>query len=519
MKVNKISLFLSLAFLQLFLSQITFTRKYSKKIENSDFNLGESQTLYTSGHFTQILDHFNYDALGEASLPWNMRYLYNNTYWGGADNLSPILFYCGNEGDITAFWNNSGYVVDILSQNLNAYILFAEHRFFGTSMPFGADSYQNENLVYLTTSQAMADYVNFLRYYKVNVLHCEDCPVIAVGGSYGGMLAAWMRMKYPNIIDMALSASGPILQFDGIAPVDNFWKTASSDFFNATSAPQCGELIRKGFDILMSYVSDGTGNEYQTLNQVLNLCSPLASNNDINNLINWLSNAYFGMAAQDYPYAANLFAPLPGWCVNYSCQAFIGLDNNTSNEDLFNAMMRSSNIYYDYMNTSSCYNLSSDDSDDVAGNGWNVLECGEMSSVYGNNGTASDDIFPPNPWDYDAFTASCKESYNLEPDYDWVPNTFGGWNYQEDFQYYSRIIFSNGLLDPYHGGGVLQNISDSLIAIVMNNSAHHLDLRRPTEYDPIEVVNGRAVEEAYLKQWVKELQEDARYRKDLKLIQ
>ena len=44
-------------------------------------------------------------------------------YW---DKKGPIFFYTGNEGPITGFWDNSGFVLEA-AQKFNALVIFGEH--------------------------------------------------------------------------------------------------------------------------------------------------------------------------------------------------------------------------------------------------------------------------------------------------------------------------------------------------------------------------------------------------------
>ncbi|KAI7728310.1 hypothetical protein M8C21_015077, partial [Ambrosia artemisiifolia] len=68
----------------------------------------------------------------------------------------------------------------------------------------------------------------------------------------------------------------------------------------------------------------------------------------------------------------------------------------------------------------------------------------------------------------------------------------------------SNIIFFNGLRDPWSGGGVLKNISKSIIAIVEKEGAHHVDLRFSTSKDPEWLRDVRKREISIMKGWISE---------------
>lgn len=57
-----------------------------------------------------------------------------------------------------------------------------------------------ENLRYLTSEQALADYANFISTLMAANPELARVPWVAFGGSYPGSLAAWIRLKYPHLI-------------------------------------------------------------------------------------------------------------------------------------------------------------------------------------------------------------------------------------------------------------------------------------------------------------------------------
>jgi len=81
---------------------------------------------------------------------------------------------------------------------MHALIVFAEHRYFGGSIP-EIDGIEH-CLSYLSSQEALADYASVVRRIR-SEWGGDKSAVIAFGGSYGGMLSSWMRIMYPHAVD------------------------------------------------------------------------------------------------------------------------------------------------------------------------------------------------------------------------------------------------------------------------------------------------------------------------------
>lgn len=57
----------------------------------------------------------------------------------------------------------------------------------------------SERRGYLSTEQALADYASLAAHLKANRTGTLKSDLIAWGSGYSGMLAVWMRVKYPHL--------------------------------------------------------------------------------------------------------------------------------------------------------------------------------------------------------------------------------------------------------------------------------------------------------------------------------
>ncbi|CAD5120201.1 DgyrCDS8774 [Dimorphilus gyrociliatus] len=432
---------------------------------NSKKSIPEQQSIrYKTVFIKQQVDHFSY---GNNDV-FDQRVLINSDYF---EPYGPVFFYTGNEGDITWFCNNTGFLWDI-AEEFNAALIFAEHRYYGLSLPYGNQSYKDpQHLGHLTSEQALADYSVLIDYLRNEYgKYFAKSPFIAFGGSYGGMLASWMRMKYPASVIGALAASAPIFQFEGLTDCGVFYKTVTKAYERFSM--KCVSNIRKSWQVINKIGSTTEGRKYIT--KKFSLCKPLTTVNDVAVVKGWLFNTWTNLAMMNYPYKSNFMEPLPAWPVKRACSY---LNKSLDHEVLIDGIAKAVKLYYNYR--------------------W-FQSCTEMVMPMCSNGI--DDMFERRDWNLKEFCDGCTNKFKVKTRPFFVVSQYGGRNISAA----SNIIFSNGDLDPWSGGGVLNSPNPSIHVILIKDGAHHLDLRFSNKDDPDSVKQARKREIEIIQQWLKD---------------
>ncbi|KAH9738061.1 alpha/beta-Hydrolases superfamily protein [Citrus sinensis] len=453
--------FIFLSFCLLFSSTLTISnakifptfpssRITPEKLSSLISNSKDSQGLYKTKYHTQILDHFNYNP--QSYQTFQQRYLINDTHWGGSKNNAPIFVYTGNEGDIEWFAQNTGFMYDV-APKFKALLVFIEHRYYGKSIPYGGNkeiAYKNASTTgYLSSTQALADYASLIIDLKKN-LTATDSPVVVFGGSYGGMLAAWFRLKYPHVAIGALASSAPILNFDNIVSPYSFSNIITQDFRSVSE--NCYKVIK------------GSWKQIEET------------------------------------------AKKPGGLEKLQKAFRISIDDPKTGNDVFAKLYGAASVYYNYSGTAKCFDLNGD-SDPHGLSEWGWQACTEMIMLTG--GDNKDSIFEESEEDYDARARYCKEAYGVDPRPNWITTEFGGHKIGLVLKRFaSNIIFFNGLRDPWSGGGVLKNISKTVLALVEKEGAHHVDLRFSTKEDPQWLKDVRRREVEIVGKWISQYFQD-----------
>ena len=255
-------------------------------------------------YFNQTLDHFNplsQPGAGAAST-FPQRYYLDASAWKGAAALGPILFIPGGEWSVGPTKGLLYGQVRELCVSLGGICMIAEHRYYGGSIPFGGsieEAFQPrpDRLGLLTVDQAMADYAQLIQHVK-REHGCPLCPVLSFGGSYSGKLSAYLRLKYPTVVDIAHAASAPI-KLDSVGMVDpmRYYEIVTTSAEKIR--PGCPAAVRRAFAALRAA-------SVQEQQQALGLCQPATvSEFGWNDLEFYITQYFATMAMFNYPPASS----------------------------------------------------------------------------------------------------------------------------------------------------------------------------------------------------------------------
>eukprot|EP00438_Fugacium_kawagutii_P034447 Skav203490 [mRNA] locus=scaffold3956:93065:94507:+ [translate_table: standard] len=437
------------------------------------------------GQVTSLVDNFDFTN----NNTFEQRTMTYENWWKPGN---PILFFFGGEGSVETFYNASGAVFEH-AEALDALVVFLEHRSYGKS---------TVPLRTLTVEQAMADTAWFLSGLRKR-LGCQarECPIITLGGSYGGMLVAWFRQKYPHLTAGGIASSAPIDFYPQDGRQEAFWN-ATLHAFRKYGLERCPEDLTMALSQLQQKTETEQGR--QEVAQILGSCHDLGNESSAGSKADFfLRGVVSTLAMLDYPVATNFVTPLPANPVKVACERLEQQPGIPGLRQIMDLFLNSTSGYR-------CYDLMAEvvgrpTSGKLEGpvkapdmGHWQYQACNEMPmQSLTSDGMA---FYPASDNQLAEVAQSCQLRYGLTPRTSWLQVSLGGSNLEV-----GNLLFTNGEKDPWRvGAPKLQclreglDISQHLILA----GAHHEDLRFDSDPPKTPISVAKAVTRMAMRRWI-----------------
>jgi hypothetical protein len=476
--------------------------------------------------FAQTVNHSN---ASDTRLYPQRYYTYENHFRGPG---APIFLILGGEG---ALEPSHGIMYSVVAEKyaakMGAHVVSPEHRFYGRSQPLTREEIQqarDEGLpdpraVLLTADQALRDAVRLVQHVQ-RELGCAltdrtaatYCPVIAVGGSYPGFLAATIRLRFPTVVDLAYAASAPMKFYSQQTPQFAYYDHISR--VAETAVPGCAAAVRE--TLTQAVQALPTAAEWglcpATLPAYLQPDHRGGAASVLAQEVVMMVAILFCNSNMGY------YPPSPATQLVRVCRAFVAGRNQTANHHNHTAVETVRSILLDYLTAAphdaSCLDVrtqlptgpharvSAGDWSGVGsgegGESWDFQTCSLLVEAIGL-GPAS--MFPPRTWSLAWLTHHCQVRFGVTP----TPHRLvKEWHFDEASlaNETSYILFTNGGLDGWSVASIAHNVSETVVAVNFATGAHHSDLSGPTDpaLNTAEINAGRDRIEALLRDWLAE---------------
>jgi len=381
-------------------------------------------------------------------------------------------------------------------------MLLLEHRYYGQSHP--TPDMGVKNLAWLSSRQALADLAAFIT--EMRTSHNLTAPWVALGGSYPGSMAAWLRLKYPHLVAGAVSTSGPLL-----AKAD-FYEYLEVVTASLDTVPGCVAAAQEAVAAVQQLLAEDRRG-WAALAQKFRLCSRLDGGNteDVANLMEALIGNLEGVVQYNRDNRAFEGYEWGNVTIDTVCELLTdtraegAVDGLARVNDLTLMMEGERCLDHTYQaEVRSLQDSSWDSAAAAGGRQWTYQTCTEFGWYQSSDSPAETGWGRVIP--VQLFERMCRDVFGPK----FTPELLARGVAATNAEYGGRdisvesVVFVHGSIDPWHAMGIVQSDREAAPAIYIEGTAHCANMYPASQDDPAQLVAARRRIGQLVHQWIQQ---------------